>query len=384
MPRYPVAYKKASAGHSNVPRPQPIAPLQPGKGKPNPRHLLPANDNRRTADPRRSATVPDSPYVKRLKKLAKRLPYIRHLLRATDLYQSILGQYYGQENGSLYGWTQTATCSQPGGGIPGYPDVVGVESNGALGTFNTFVRNCLGGQALQDRPLWSEHISARRSRTLIRARSEIVVGEIVRYRLIEAYQRGSVGREPTPMPQIGIATNPLPSSVPAIVPAINPNFNPGIFANPVAPPITETRAIDELWAANPAGERSESGYGTNYVPTPVTHPGRPTGGTRERKVRNLIGGRLAAAIGGVTSAIEIVEAFYDALPDTLKNPNHTAIERYEVLFNNLDQVNVDTAFRNLLGNEYEDRQIGSLAQNIDQDFATGGRDSIGITTGPAI
>ena len=145
-------------------------------------------------------------------------------------------------------------------------------------------------------------------------------------------------------------TNPLPAYVP--VPRGNavPNYRPMPATLPVRPEYYAT----DVRQSSPVGELAPGVPGVVIDPYSPLSPREPPGKrVKERKVTEQVPGTLANALGriggvyeGTKFAVDIVNAFYDALPGrkSAKTPQEKLME----LYRRYGEVDVDKAIMNVL------------------------------------
>lgn len=118
---------------------------------------------------------------------------------------------------------------------------------------------------------------------------------------------------------------------------------------------------------------------------PSTHVNaRPKPNEKERKVRPLSGSVyrvIARALSHVTEGLEIVDAFWDALPEKFrkremakrhgKPPNSQ--EKLRQIWLHWDQINLNEAIDNIVKNELEDRVFGFFGKQAGRAAARDGR-----------
>lgn len=191
--------------------------------------------------------------------------------------------------------------------------------------------------------------------------------------------------EPVPQPQ------PQPQPSPARPPQVSP---PVQVWPPVAP---APRPVPSPGPGVPPGVSPP--VGNVGRPAPTHRLARPGPGTRERKGRVQSGGALLTwALNGATESMDLLSAFWWALPGRYRSPpvwkeDHwvrvTAQEMAADLWRNWRHIDLDQAAHNVVMNELGDRLAGQMGQAgrkaIRQLVAQGfSQRPVGFGTGPAL
>lgn len=211
--------------------------------------------------------------------------------------------------------------------------------------------------------------------------------------------------------------HPIPAeATPAITPAPNPNIIRTIPANrpytdiPVLEPFAEPEPIikpptpEEIiqatrpWAFDVTPTRSTS---PSPVRSPATTPGGsvpvdtvgrnpPATGERERKMMSKsvkVAVALYKALDKVSEAAEVVDAFYDALPDDVKKKwgcgkikgrgladtaGQYGIDKADckgkALYHNWHKVDMEDAIKNIIANHINDKIIGGYKRKLPKNI----------------
>lgn len=182
---------------------------------------------------------------------------------------------------------------------------------------------------------------------------------------------GDPGLQPVQWPQV--APKPSPETAPAPEPVPEPSPRPGkprprpepgeppiwrpgvdplppLWRPPEIPPVIGGQPGKPDWTSPPIGGR------------PPLTPRRPPGpNVKERKTRASKGlMQVIKFIDDYTEAQDLLNAFYDALPDYLKHKGASDIEKGKTLYQHWNDVDLDTALFNVVSNEIQDRVWGGL------------------------
>lgn len=180
------------------------------------------------------------------------------------------------------------------------------------------------------------------------------------------------GAEPAP-PNFDVGRIALPDVPEEHAPAmIDPNSVPPM----TFPPFPVEIPYGEIPHRRPNPFRSPTESG-NRGPVRVrrrprdrrryTKPSPPPKGTKEQKIDILKSwiGRVLYELMGVTEADDLIDALWEALPDSAKT-SRRARDKWADVFRHLSEVNFEEALENLIINAIEDRIIGMLEGRIDQ------------------
>jgi hypothetical protein len=180
-------------------------------------------------------------------------------------------------------------------------------------------------------------------------------------------------RDPLEQPQRGPAPNPRPVPRPLPRPRPERRNDPrrDPRRNPNVPRLPRPGPAIELFPRPGVRVRPSQPYR------------RPPPGDREKKfIANLNNNSgLGRLIGAITEGLDLLDAFHDALPDNCKQgttPQGKALD----LFNCYDQIDGETALKNILGNQAEDAVLGALGSAA-ADAYNNNPYNPGFATGPA-
>lgn len=202
---------------------------------------------------------------------------------------------------------------------------------------------------------------------------------------------------PAPRPPRGVPASPWTQPAPLPTPALDP------FALPVQQPVEVPRPIPyrliPYRVPNPYRsplEQPSRGPGPQdelkprQLPqeeaTKVLEPGkppvvgappelrRPGPGVKERKIRaTRAAGKIVAAVNQVTEAKDVVEAFYEALPDKFKphvgkqvKVQVSFTEKARLVYRHFQDIPAYDALKALADNQAEDRFFGAIGQDLKQ------------------
>lgn len=119
----------------------------------------------------------------------------------------------------------------------------------------------------------------------------------------------------------------------------------------------------------------------------ATIPRRPRRGEKERKISayGKSGGRAFALriVNLVSEGVDLMDAFYWALPDYRTSGKHNATQRAEQLWKHWDEVDMQQAMENVIANELQDRFYGRLGRAA-ADLAISTGRPVGYGAGPAL
>lgn len=183
-----------------------------------------------------------------------------------------------------------------------------------------------------------------------------------------------------------------PESEPALEPTVNPMAvpvgRPGPEKAPVPYRLIPYRQANPFlspheqsnWGprtlVREAGELSwkfDPRYRSRVRPEAKPHVRQPPGkGTKERKLNLSIGGVPGKIIGGVTEAVDAVDAIYAALPRKYKSPGLTPQEKAAQIYRHFDEVDLRKALANLFVQQVSDRAWGTIGRAAAQAAVKGG------------
>lgn len=161
---------------------------------------------------------------------------------------------------------------------------------------------------------------------------------------------------------------PLPSA--GFIP--NPNIQRGM---PSPEPMEWPSPGNDLVTPPRVGFRTNGLTAVRFRPGP---PARPKPGTRERK--SYATAALLGVLDNISEIAEIVDAFYDALPEDVtkkwNRPGRGIIDaagqygidgadwKLRALWHNWDKLDVEKAIKNVIKNEIQDKVLGSIHKNL--------------------
>lgn len=185
----------------------------------------------------------------------------------------------------------------------------------------------------------------------------------------------SRGPRPDEVPKTEPAPVPKPSPLPE--PAPNPAPRPNVIQNPFPD------APLDSWLPSP-----------RPTPRPQVRPQRPQPprkNEKEKKARmGAVAGAIWAAFGPITETVDFVDVLYEALPRNIKRDAYNKlgrqpnpIERAELIYRNINQMDVGKALTGWAQNEIEDFIIGKFGKGVGKASQKDGR-PIGYGAGPAI
>lgn len=205
---------------------------------------------------------------------------------------------------------------------------------------------------------------------------------------------------PEPLPQVWTMPDPLPRPgdvpVPRPVPyRVLPHWKPNPWS---APSERTTRGPRPLPNTDPFTYGRELswdiGPGPNIKPRPEVNPfpGRQPPGDKTKE-KKLIANVSASSVTGkfiniTTETLDVLDAFYDALPKDLKlRGRPTPQAKAWHVYKNFDALNAEDVVKNLISNQIEDYLYGKLGQGAQRGakpiLDITGR-PVGLGTGPAL
>lgn len=197
----------------------------------------------------------------------------------------------------------------------------------------------------------------------------------------------------TPQQRPEASNNTLRPVKPVLPPWINPQYPPFTPTPPAVIPAPYS-VVPYLPPRSP-DRKPDTSYGDK--PKPIPNP-RQAPKPREREIKMKLRGPkwiygLQKLYHEYTEANDVIDAIYEALPENLrkgaekarkkelKNAGKKQIigpqDKLEVLYHNLDRVDLNEAFKNILKNQIEDAAVGAANQHV-KKWA----DSNGIVLGP--
>lgn len=214
--------------------------------------------------------------------------------------------------------------------------------------------------------------------------------------VVSVYGRDVLPRQGAPDEPALVWQPPATWVFPDVAPALEPTVNP--MAVPIARPGPEKAPVpyrlipyrqpnpflspheQSNWGprtlVREAGELSwkfDPRYRNRVRPEAKPHVRQPPGkGTKERKLNLSIGGVPGKIIGGVTEAVDAVDAIYAALPSKYKSPGLTPQEKAAQIYRHFDQVDLRKALANLFVQQVSDRAWGTIGKAAAQAAVKGG------------
>lgn len=383
-----------------------LDPRSPARGKPGINPRTPRRDNVRPPKqpwgprqqpgwlpsnppaPTRPVTVPwkrtpTVPEVKRfirrhrnnpgLDKLLRpwigRMPPARALEVLDDLYDSWRRDGaklpYPVPN-PLNGWTRTAICYNNG-----TPDYRATTTSPDQGSLENQVNLCVSGQINSGaQPIAVPYLD--NSRGLLYSRGFVNPIGAFRHALTTMYRRPS-------------ATNVAPKLVVGYARGLNPNterYFPGMPDPALRPPDPDTTPQANI----PLSERRRIviTQPSGRVQRPIRPHARvaPDPGTKEGKFLSKtarLGIALFKILDGISETAEVIDAIYEALPDSVKErwnqpkrPGDSfgqyglegADWKLRALYHNFDKIDFEQAFKNLVKNGLQDELYGAIHKQL--------------------
>lgn len=230
----------------------------------------------------------------------------------------------------------------------------------------------------------------------------------------------NASQAPVLVPGVQRVATPAPWNLPVVYPAVDP------LAWPVGQPAPSPRPLP--WRVlpyrqvNPHRSPSEQSQWGNGLPAPRPRPsgsvviapgvtpsphGPPHGsrtpgpGVKERKVQvgGKFGGALFRALNTITESLDVIDAIYDALPNSAKVKTYriygnagrpgqqwadaTPQQKLWAIYRNLHLVDIDQALLNILANQLQDFVIGKAGRHLGRQGAEAGS-LFGYGVGPTI
>lgn len=157
----------------------------------------------------------------------------------------------------------------------------------------------------------------------------------------------------TPAPQ----PKPVPKPEPLPEPVPNPAPRPNVVQNPFP------NAPLDSWLPAPR---------PNGRPQAQPKPRPPAKHEKEAKARmGRVAGAIWGAFGPITETVDFVDVLYEALPRNLKRAEYkkrgrqpNPIERAELIYKNINQIDVGKALTGYVQNEIEDYVIGQFGKKL--------------------
>lgn len=366
---YPVAYRPSVLPTQLPPAWTPA----PGGGF----QIPPANDN--FPIPANDNFPPPGPPEVRMPPGGPRIPWKQIVRRSNEVLVAIeiaialyeLWNIYNKPGGgwTIGGWDMTKQCrSQPPEGFLYF--TVNHRQDGAS------EMPCLDGQIII-----GEHVipdNAKMIWTLVRQDSW--GGIFGPWYNGQQWERDITGpsAQPGPEPDQVVVAPPLPRPVnPIDLPIGWPVQQPD--APPVTPGVPRPVVITQGWTP----ESSTSSYESPHPP-PVTPRTQPKPGEKERKVRSNVPGlfqilrRMRDAAYATTEGLDMLDAFYEALPKQYQVAKPRPQDKAKMLYRHWEKVDLNQALLNLIQNHVEDALVGRLSRDAQREATRRG-----IILGPA-
>lgn len=321
----PPRYKLPRYGRSNIPRLHVPANMNvPGVVKPG--FLAPV--------------IPKYGFARTGLRLFVRLnPWISAALLAYDLYE--LAKWAQARRPSINGWTSYVNCDL---------ERIGPQS-GKWGPNACLVGTPEPSPPWQTGSMWWHHLQ-KTTPTAINWRT--------RDRWFYPVDPGAnptILPEAPALPAIPWQEPDLPPWLEPLKPPLRPDYPP------IAPPI-------RLRPPRPVRpEDSDRGPAVKPLPPqPLPRPSRPSKDERERKVKGNYNVRklLGNILSEMSEAGDFLDALHDALPDKVQAKDGTMFEKFEALFYNLDKVDMNEAFQNLIENQVTDKYYAKLFADMQE------------------
>lgn len=184
--------------------------------------------------------------------------------------------------------------------------------------------------------------------------------------LREVWRRDTVTAEPPPLWVRGVLI-PIGDLPP--LPVIDPALVPPGAPIPTPKPRVRPRGRRRYNPETPVVPRPRE------EPQPLARPGRPTKGTKERKV--AVNGQVRKWLGWLVSTAsefgDFLDALHDALPKDLQAENGTMKDKFDAVYRNLDKVDMLDAVQNLVENQVTDKYYADVFEKFQK-----GLDQFGI------
>jgi len=183
--------------------------------------------------------------------------------------------------------------------------------------------------------------------------------------------------DPWPTPTPAPIWRPSPQVGPIRLPRTDPGELPWVIDFPISPPIVRPRPSAPGNPQEPPSDRPQTGRPRAPQVTnrpmirdlPQARPReKPPRREKERKVKPAVPG-LASALRGVAEELlelgDIIEALHGALPAHLRAPRGaTPVDQANAVWENLDELDMNDAFCNLINNAIEDEVWGRFGSAI--------------------
>lgn len=184
-----------------------------------------------------------------------------------------------------------------------------------------------------------------------------------RWRLDVSYEKIIPGVQPLPTFVRGTYVKPdaLPENLPDhwVDPRVIPPGRPW--------PLQKPRVRHQPRPGhNPEGRNLPKDTRTIWQPRPRPRP--PRKGEKERKVRASAGLRrfLGWVLSTGSEVGDFLDSLWDALPKEYQTRDATMAEKFSDLYGNLDRVDMNEAFQNLIENMHEDRITGEQFEKFNK------------------
>ena len=88
-------------------------------------------------------------------------------------------------------------------------------------------------------------------------------------------------------------------------------------------------------------------------------------------------------MASVTETIDVIDAFYDALPWYRRNKGDNPFDKAQKVYDHFEEIDLQLAIENLIINEIVDTTLGRVSQSIKPLNRALGR-PVGVQSGPAL
>lgn len=185
----------------------------------------------------------------------------------------------------------------------------------------------------------------------------------------------------------------VPTGIPIPDPIADPDYVPFIpwFDPFLNPPLGPEPFPENPPVYRPPTQpyRPDMGDKGNELPTPdfkpdprpngETWPHRPPKGEKERKIKggyNRIRQFLGQLLSGISEVNDVIEALWDALPESAQTEGANLREKFNDLYQNVDDIDMAEAVQNLVENQVEDKYLAQGFQALNEAY-----ENLGIELG---
>lgn len=166
--------------------------------------------------------------------------------------------------------------------------------------------------------------------------------------------------------------------IPWLDPFLNPPLGPAPY--PEGPPVYRPPTQPYRPEMGDSGNDVPQG---EFNPTPRPNgdawPHRPPKGEKERKIKGGYN-RIRAFLGGLLSNMsevnDVIEALWDALPDSAQTEDANLRQKFNDLYQNADDIDMSEAVQNLVENQVEDKYLAQGFQALNEAY-----ENLGIELG---